>query len=339
MIALTWLTHAGNTVLLGRLMRNCGVPWMGVFFAQVIFALTPANLETLAWSVQLAAMLSVTFLVLALDSYFRAPLRSISIAWAAASALCFIRGVLSGLLLAVASLWPDGKELGEPRLRRLIYAGACLIPTVVVAILVTVLAPTGNHRHMEGHFGEAAVYAGWFYCLNPLYRLLRIASWGPGVTVLLGLLKVSIVGSAIAFARGRIRLLLVLMLALDLAYAVLLGIGRYHTGLQLSTSSRYQYASLVANLPAFGIVVALLWERLPFPSWARCIAFSSALGWAGFTMCRLWAVDLDPFSVWRGTDSRRIFSSSPGPGPLEVPGFASFPMDRAKELIARYKLH
>jgi hypothetical protein len=335
MIAVAWMTHAVNVVLLGRLMRTCGLSWPAVFFAQVVFGLTSANLETLAWAVQLSAMLSVTFLLLAMDSFFRAPLRGAAIAWAAASALTFIRGVLTGFLIGLGCLWPGTKE----RLpRRLAYAAICLIPTLVVAALITFLVPTGNHRHMTGHAGDAAEFGAWFYCLNPTYRLLRIESFGPRTTVLLGLMKIAVIGWAIAQSRGRQRLLFVLLVVFDIAYAGLLGIGRYNTGLVLSTSSRYEYSSLIANLPAAGFCLARLWEKLPVPAPARGLAFSALLASIIVSMCYLWPIDLEPFSVWRGTDNRRILLVEPGVSQA-VPGYPGFPMERARALIAKYNLH
>jgi hypothetical protein len=335
MIALAWLTHATNVVLLGRLMRTCALPWVSVFFAQVVFGFTAANLETLAWAVQLSAMLSVTFLLLALDSFFRAPLGVVPIGWAVASALTFIRGVLTGFLLALGCLWP-GTNARLPR--RLGVAALCLVPTLAIVALVTVMVPTGNHRHMGGHGGEAALFGTWFYCLNPADRLLRIESFGLRTTLLLGFLKAAVVACAIARSRGRQRLLFILLLAFDLTYAGLLGIGRYNTGLLMSTSSRYQYSSLIANLPAASFCLNLIWSKLPAPPRARAAVFAVLLASVAFSMCRLWAIDLEGFSVWRGTDNRRALLAGPADSQA-VPGYPGFPMARARELIAKYGLH
>jgi hypothetical protein len=335
MIAATWLTHALNVVLLGRLMRRCALPWAAVAFAQVVFGLTPANLETLAWSVQLAAMFSATFLLLALDSFFRAPFGPAPIGWAAASALSFSRGTLTGFLVALGCFWP-GVKASLPK--RAAIAGACLMPTLVLAALIVFLLPSGSRPHMAGHVGDAAAFGAWFYCLNPADRLLRIESFGPRTTILLGLLKFAVVGWAIARSRGRPRVLFVLLVAFDLAYAVLLGIGRYNTGLVLSTSSRYQYASLIANLPAAGFCLAELWGKLPAPGSVRGLVFAALLAGVACSLCRLWSIDLEPFSVWRGTDNRRILLYDAA-GSQAVPGYPGFPMERARELIAKYHLH
>jgi hypothetical protein len=335
MLAVTWLTHALNVVLFGRLMRTCGLSWGAVLFAQIVFGLTPANLETLAWAVQLSAMLSVTFLLLALESFFRTPLRPAPIAWAAASALSFIRGVLTGLLLSVASLWAETKAGLS---RRSAYAAASLIPTLVIAFLITLLVPGGNHRHMGGHWGDAAEFGAWFWCLNPSDSLLRIESFGPRTTLLLGLLKAAVVGWVIWRSRGRQRSLFIVLAGFDLAYAALLGIGRYNTGLIFTTSSRYQYASLIANLPAAGIGLTWVWQKLPAPAAVRGFVFSALLAGVALALCRLWPVDLEPFSVWRGTNNRRVLLQEPDHS-QEVPGYPGFPLARARELVAKYSLH
>jgi hypothetical protein len=336
MITLSWLTHALNVFLLGRLMRTCGLSWVAVLFAQVVFGLTPANLETLAWSVQWSAILSLTFMLLGLDSFFRKPSLGAPVGWAAASALSFSRGVLTGLLLAAASLWPAGKA---PLSKRLGYAAAYVLPSIAVGLLITVMVPTGNHRHMAGHWGDAAGFGAWYYCLNPAYRLLGVESWGPRTVVLLGLLKCSLAVWAIARSRGSQRLLFLLLVAFDLGNAALLGIGRYQTGLSMATSSRYQYASLVGIIPLAGFWLSRQWERLPGPAALRGLALTALLAGIAVPMLRQWPVDLDPFTAWRGTESRRVLLGDSSQEPQVVPGYPDFPMERARQLIVIYNLH
>jgi hypothetical protein len=338
MVALVWLTHALNVMLLGRLMRTCGQRWAAVFAAQAAFALTPANMETLGWTVQWSAVLSALFMLLALDSFLRAPFGRAPIGWGAASALSFSRGVLTGALLAGACPWA---EEGAPRRRpprRVLWALAYLSPAMVVAALIALMA-TGNHQHMAGHGADAAVFGLWYYCLNPAYLVFSVGSWGWRTVSLLGLCKVALVAWAILRSRGRLRLLIALMVAFDLGNAALLGIGRYHTGLLAAVSSRYQYASLLGIAPAAGFWVAKQWERLPVWAAARRVAFAVVLAGAAYAMCRQWSAGLDVFSTTRGSDSRRLLLVDKEPYPNSVPGIPGLPMDRAKALIAKYGLH
>jgi len=338
MVALVWLTHAVNVMLLGRLMRTCGQPWTAVLCAQAAFALTPANMETLAWTVQWSAVLSATFMLLALDSFLRTPFGRAPVGWGAASALTFSRGVLTGALLAGACLCA---ERGAPRPglpRRMVWALAYLSPAIAVAVLIALMA-TGNHQHMAGHGADAAVFGLWYYCLNPAYLVLSVGSWGWRTVSLLGLFKVALVAWALLRSRGRLRLLVGLMVAFDLGNAVLLGIGRYHTGLLAAVSSRYQYASLLGIAPAAGFWVATQWERLPVRAAARRLAFAAVLALAAYSMCRQWSAGLDVFTTTRGSDSRRLLLVDKDPYPNSVPGIPGLPMDRAKALIAKYNLH
>lgn len=338
MLTIVWLTHALNVALFGRLMRAAGLAWAAVLVAQLAFALTPGNIETLGWSVQWSAILSVTFMLLALDCAFRSTDIRGPVGWSAASALSFSRGVLTGFLAAGALLLLHWRSLGERR-RRLAFAGACVAPSVAVALVITVIVPSVSRSHMAGHWGAAAMFGAWYYCVNPMHHLFDIDSWGPRTTVLLGLLKVALVAWSLARSTGRTRALFAVLLAFDLGNATLLGIGRYQTGLLASVSSRYQYGSLVAVLPAAGFLFSRLWARLPAPESVRRLGLAALLVAAGWTMCRQWPVDLAVFVGPRGTENRRILISDPDPGPYSVPWFPGFPTQRAKDLIAKYNLH
>lgn len=339
MIAILWLTHALNVVLLGRLMRTCGLSWTAALVALIPFGLTASNLETLAWSVQWSSVLSVTFMLLAMDGFARRPFLPAPVGWAAASALSFSRGVLTGLLLAFACILPNGRETSARLSLRITYAAAFMLPALVVALLITRLMPSGNQTHMEGHWGDAAVFGAWYYCLNPAYRLLGFDSWGLRTVMMLGFLKIALVAWSVARARDRKRKLFVMLVLFDLGNAVLLGIGRYHTGLPASVSSRYQYASLIGILPLAGFWFSEQWEKIPFSRTPRRIALVALSTVAVICLCRQWPADLGPFTTWRGTDSRRVILGNSDQGPQGVPGIPGLPMARARQLAARYSLH
>jgi hypothetical protein len=338
MIAVVWLTHALNVVLLGRLMRTCGLSWIAVFTAQVVFGLASSNWETLAWSVQWSPMLAVEFMLLALGGFFGRPFAWAPIGWAAASALSFSRGVLTGALLAGASLVAGETERPTGARRRAAQAAAFLLPAVLVGVIIAVMAPSGNLGHMEGHWGDAALFGAWYYLANPAHYLLRIGSFAVQTVMFMGVLKVALVAWSVVRSGGRLRSLFVVFLAFDLGNAALLGIGRYHTGLVLAASSRYQYASLIASMPAAGYWVARQWERLPMPALARALIFYCLLAAAAAALCLQWPVELDPVTTSRGTQARRVLLG-PEEGSQVVPGYPGFPMARARELIAKYNLH
>lgn len=338
MITLVWLTHALNVALLGRVMRACALPWPAVILAQIAFGLTPANLETLGWSVQWSAVLSATFMLLALDGFLRSPSGPGSFVWSAASALSFSRGVLAGPVLAVGCLWPGGGGGRVPPGRIAARVALYVLPSVGVGALIAALS-TGNEHHMSGHWGEAAVFGAWYYCLNPAYLLFSVASLGWRTAAVLGICKLAIVGWSLLRSQGRQRLLFALLVAFDLGNAALLGIGRYHTGLAAAASSRYQYASLIGFAPLAAFWLSRQWDRIPVGAAFRGICAAGILAALAVHLCRLWPGTLAPFSESRGAESRRILLAEPNPDPNSVPGIPGLPMDRARELIAKYNLH
>jgi hypothetical protein len=335
MMALVWLTHAVNVALLGRLMRTCGLSWISVFLAQAVFGLAVVNFETLGWSVQGSAILSVTCLLAALDGLFRSEGVTGPLAWATASALTFSRGVLTGPLAALGRFLLGTGEAPAVRLRR---AAPFLVPAVVVGALISLLA-AGNHKHMAGHVGEAAVYGLWYFGLNPVHRLFAVESWGWRTTALLGLAKILVIAWSLREARGKARILFILLLAFDLGNAVLLGIGRYHTGIQTTVASRYQYASLLALMPIAGFWADELSRRGRPATTIRQALWTVVLLILSVHLVRAWPGELEGFTTWRGSDSRRILFVEASPDPHGVPGIPFLPMARAKELIAKYHLH
>jgi hypothetical protein len=349
MIAVMWLTHAINTVLFGRLLRGHDFPWLAVLSAQIIFGLTPANLETLGWSVQWSAVLATTFLLLALEWQGRAQpqVRKFSwslhvplVAYCAASALSFSRGVLTGVIASLAVFWPEAS--GNPRLwlRRSLAALLCLLPAVSTALLIAMYA-SGNQQHLSGHILiRTSVYGFWFFCLNPLYRLLEMDSWGLRTVHLLGGLKLALILWGLACHGGRRRKLLALLLAFDLGNCALVGLGRYHTGLGTTISSRYQYGSLLCLAPFIGLWLNHMLSKIPlYLRFPRFAAIATLVILTVYISHR-WPQEIRDFSSTRGTDTRRILTQDAHPPPMgAVPGIPFLSTDRAKELIQIYHLH
>jgi hypothetical protein len=336
MVVLVWLTHACNVVLLGRVMRTYGVGWFAVLFAQAVFGLTSGNLETLAWTVQWSAVLSVTFMLIAFERLLATPFTAAAVLGSAASALSFSRGVLTGPLVVLGSLFPEASRAPVSAGRRLAFRAGCLISAAAVALLIDLMA-RGNHHHMAGHLAQAAAFGAWYYCLNPAHDLFSVESMGWHTVVILGLGKVALIAWTLARSWGRPRMLFALLVAFDLGNAALLGIGRFHTGYPATVSSRYQYASLIGILPLAGYWLEAQWDRLPVSPAQRRAAAMVALGIGIGLMCRNWSGVLDSFTVWRGTDSRQALVAGSEPGP--VPGIPTMTRERARELIARYHLH
>jgi hypothetical protein len=347
MLVLMWLTHAINTIQLGRVLRAAGFSWFAVLLTQAVFGLTAVNIETLGWTVQWSAVLATTFMLFALEWHVRRPAHTGPLSWrrhgvllllSAGSALSFSRGVLTGAVLALGSFLPSA-DAGPSRLgRRALGAAVFLLPAMVVALIIVVFA-SGNHQKLSGHLADAALYGLWYFCLNPLHRLVAIDSWGPVTTTLAGVIKVALMAWVLVRSKGSPRRLLVLLLAFDLGNSALLGIGRYHTGLETSISSRYQYGALVGVLPFAGLWLDLLWQRVPplFHRWQLVPA--AVVIAAALLAARPWARDAAEFARGRGTVTRELLQQPAPPAMGAVPGIPFLSTERAKELAARYHLH
>lgn len=347
LIAALWVTHALNTVLFGRLLLRAGFPVVAVLFAQLGFALTVLNLETLGWSVQWSALLATTFLLLGLGWQES---RGGSPGWswrrhgplvlcAALSAGCFARGVLSGGVFALGLLLPALLAREFSSLRRAAPAALlCLLPAAAVALGITLLAD-GNPRHMDGQWGSAARFAATFFLLNPAHGLLGDPAPWSAPSILLALLKLAVVASGLRLARDRVRVVLLLLFAYDLGNAVLLGIGRHHTGLEAALGSRYQYGSLLATLPFAGLLLARGLAALPSPRTRQRLAFA-LLALLAALWLRQWPAALAPFVAWRGTEMRQLLSAPYTTDPTAtVPALDFMHLERAKALQRAYDLH
>jgi hypothetical protein len=349
MLWLLWLTHALNVVLIGRLLLRAGFPWIATIFTQLVLALTPANLETLGWSVQWSAVLAVTFLLLGLLWHEKYSAHTGAWSWrahfplfllAAASASCFSRGVLTGGVLAFALLAPGGSARDGPSWRRRLPAALlCLLPALAVAAVILLFAD-GNQRSISGHWGEVLQFSLAYLLLNPGHLLLGEPPPGSAFSLLLGALKLVVITLGLAAGRGRVRALLVLLLVYDLGNAGLLGVGRYHTGLLAAFNPRYYYSSLLAFLPFAGLLLARVMERFMPAEKPRRLAAGVLLAGLAWLCLRGWPGSLAPFVAWRGTEMRRLMQAPYTSAPdATVPALGFMHIERAKALQRAFNLH
>jgi hypothetical protein len=337
MVCWVYAVHGLNVALLGRVMRRCGLSWTATAVALVLFGLAPTHAETLTWTVQSSAVLSITFMLLAIDAAMASPFSRASYAWVTASAVSFSRGVLTGGLLFLSAFWP-GAAGARPWTRRMGLAVLYLVPPGAVAYLIAHYAG-GNEHAMAGHWGQAAAFGTWYYTLNPAHLMLAVESRGWHTVAVMGLAKFALVGWALARSRGSARLLFALLVVSDLCNAFLLGVGRYHTGLDAALSSRYQYASLIGIAPLFGFWIDALLERVPAPVSLRRGFAVVGVATVFAIFCIQWRFAIQLYSDWRGVTSRRILLEEPNPGKFAVPGIPFMETTRARELIKEHNLH
>lgn len=348
MLWLMWLTHAANAVLLFRTLARAGFTWPAALGTALVFALPAANVETLGWSVQWSAILATTFLLLGLwwqasfatGEAFSAKRDLPLVAFSAASACSFSRGVLTGPVLALGLLLPlVGTAPLRAWLARLPAVLLYLLPAVAVALVIR-LNSGGNHQHLAGHAGDVAEFGAAYFLFNPAHALTG-TSVHPLVLLVLAAVKLAVVGGALWLARGPVRLLFVVLLAYDLGNALLLGIGRYHTGFLAAMSSRYQYGALLATLPAASWLAGRAIDRLlagrePL----RRGAYAVVLVLAAAACLRDWPSELADFTGWRGRDLRALIAAPATPDPtVKVPALDFMHIERAKALVRAYDLH
>jgi hypothetical protein len=338
-----WITHAMNVLLLGLLLQRVGVRPAGIALALVWAGLPASNIETLGWTIQWSAVLALSFFLLAALEMVRlveSQGRSRSALWglvgaSLASSLSFSRGVLSGCAVAFTCALPVGiQELGR---RHRAWAGAAtLIPAVAVGAIIASSAQ-GNHQRLlqAGVPSMAARFAAHFFLLNPLQAMFELRPQA-ALLVVLGGIKLSIYGAALLRARGLARWLVWLSLVLDVGNSLLVGIGRFHTGLAAAVGSRYQYASLFCLAPAVAVVADQVAGKFHPRSFARAadIAAPLLLGWL---IASPWGSRMRAWSGWRGSDTRQILQTRNDATPL--PFTATVSTAEARLLRDRFHLH
>jgi hypothetical protein len=348
MIASLWLSHAVVVALLGLVLQRAGYSYMLALFVLAGVGLASSNLETLAWSVQWSAILSVVFFLLGLSIVLKRanlPQDKFEVPWHAALGLCsllsalsFSRGVLTGpaLVLLVILCRPSK----QPWWQRIAITGTCCaLPSIVVAAIIA-HASSGNHQ--AGITSENAVsiarFATGYFFVNPMWRLLHLdllaSSPGLPTCLFVGAIKTILVALGLLRGSGRGRALLVCLLFVDIGNAGLLGLGRHHTGLDAAFSMRYQYASLICTLPFFAVAFR---SGVATPSPLRRTL--QVLGLVVFVICALWQwpAQARSFVNWRGPAIRDAIAQASDETP--IPSVPFITTKQARDLTVLFNLH
>jgi hypothetical protein len=353
LVIILWIAHAITVFLFGLLLRQNGFRWPGTLLAMVLLGLPHSNLETLGWTIQLITVQGTLFLLAAAIyhghvHFESAPTHRRHVAWLltliSAGTFSYVRGVLNGAALALMSLWPDAGWSSKwwPQWRpRVIAAGWCFIPAVVLTLLILIFAQ-GNHQKIDGPadaLSRMLEYAFWYFSLNPFFRLLEWDSWGWRTTWLFFVLKAIVLVWAWRLAAPRQRRILIVLIAFDLGTALLLGIGRYHTGLPSANSSRYQYTALVCTLPFVAVLLDRLFVFLTRWRRAEVVVAAVLALTTGLALALQWRAHMEIWSGWRGREPRHLLTEHPSP-PAEgaVPGIPLMTTERAKRVIEHYDL-
>jgi hypothetical protein len=316
MLAVLWVTHALNVLLLGLVLGRIGVGAAGIAVALVWAGLPASNVETLGWTVQWSAVLALSFFFFAILQFLRfvdthghdrTALGLLAVA-SLASSLSFSRGVLSGFAIAFTCVAPLGLRALCTR-ERLLAGMAALLPALLVGTIIA-CSTHGNHERVLqlGVAAKAAQFAAHFFLLNPLQAMWDLEP-RDSLLYLLGAIKIAIFGVALLHTRATARWLVWLALVLDATNAILVGIGRFHTGLGAAVGSRYQYVPLFCLATAVAMVVEGILDALRAPRLTRMATVALPILLAWFVASR-WPDQMRSWSGWRGTQLRLLLQTS-----------------------------
>jgi hypothetical protein len=364
MVCLVWATHALTLLLFGRLLERCGLSPFAVFLAVVTLGLPVTNIETLTWTVQWSAVLSITFFVLALlrlQEVFQSGSTAKSslwwfTGWCTAATLSFSKGIIACAALAVAA---GLYAMPRRQWRRGVLVAMCALLPAVIAASVILVAATGNHRAVASssphEIGEMVLFGVSHLLLNPFFRIFHLPlPIHDAVPYLLtiGVLKVVMVATVFSMTRRSraTTTLLSVLLVLDVMNSAVLGIGRYHEGLSNSVPSRYQYSSLVSTAPFIAILVERAvcgFSNVFFADSKeaiRVVAFATSSAWM-LALGAGWGVEVPSWVRWRGEQGRDllIYGIMWKDRPAEhgawigVPPF--LPLEEARAVVKEYNLH
>jgi len=322
-------------ILLQRNMLLLGLAW--------------TNIETLTWSVQWSASLSVLFFLLAIPPLVRLQEAKGRTPWldgvlliicVSASAFSFSRGVLSGMALAgLCLLFVLFEKI--PLRRALGWAAAVFLPAAL-AIYIIFSYSKGNHQSLSTLNPEKyrliAQFSLYYLALNPLKPITTIYSLDLMPVLSFALLKIVLAVWAFRICQGRARMLLLMLWLLDLGNAALLGIGRYHTGLLATTGYRYQYVSLVV----FGAMAAAIYgdflkriiSKPVWRTWATILILSL---WSGFNLWS-WHRAIQPWVNRRGASVRDLVADTTKTAD-KMPDISFLTCEQARGIVKRFHLH
>jgi hypothetical protein len=351
LLALVWLTHFAIVATFGGILRRLGFNLFVVVASMLTCGLPWSNIESLAWSVQWSPLLAVLFFMLAwrllidvLQDEKRGPRPVTKVALyvvtLTASALCFSRGIVSGVVLGLYVVLSRSSLLLPKEVRRAVLATSFLIP-IALCSFVYATGAAAPLKPWHRHIPEVLAFGVHYMTLSPLFHIAPwvAASQTSSDVVLFGALKATVLITGLVIARpsGQQRLFLLVLLLLDLLNSCLLGIGRYDTGLPAAVSSRYQYISFVCLEPFVAIGMHRAVMRIGVISLQKIAAICILLAWSTLLANR-WHGELQAWVAWRGAPARAVFNGT-APPPKGRFAYALLDYNRAAQVKMKYNLH
>ena len=329
MVCIVWGTHLLNVYLMARLLQQLKLPAIAVFTACVTLGVTYTNIEALCWTVQWSSTFSLTFFLLASILLVKIMYANEHTAVNAAlhwwhyaayllalvcGVLCFSRGVISCAALVAFILIHWHFSFRRPY-KGLWLAALTFLPALVVGLII-VTRSGGNTKQLAGidyqTFAAMFEFGAYYFLLNPLFRFFNfLQPFQDGVPYLLGLgtLKLAILVWGFYAARNAGRMLtlfLAFLVIFDLSNAAVLGIGRYHEGLNNAVVSRYQYTSLISFVPFLGLITAHALSALKQRMKLYTTAATALLSVWIFIIGTPWHKEMKSWSRWHGRQGRNL---------------------------------
>lgn len=348
-IAISWLIHVIIVLVFYKLLTSAGFDSFVSIFSASIFGIIPTNIETLTWSVQMSATLSMFFFVLGCHFQLKASDFNKSLSTtvvvglfmcALLSALSFSRGVLTGVVYFWHTLVVSKFSLHKLR-KKILALLACLIPPAIVSSVI-IISSQGNHSALsnllESYWG--VVHFGLFnFFLNPILMMLNLGCSNDALNIVVGVSKTLIILAVLSRVDPKQRNLLLLLLIFDVGNSLLLGVGRFHTGLPAAISSRYQYASLICFLPFLGCFIQLILCVFKDLRIKHTLHVFTIVLFATISLIR-WNSEINSWVKWRGQEIREeLKHNSLSPDSKMAPCVPeSMKLSKAKEIIEKFHL-
>ena len=268
MLSIVWATHAVIVFLYGLLLARVKIGLPGLISAILLFGISWTNIETLTWSVQWSSSLSVLFFLVAfhlLMSILKKPQFDLMqfmtyILFLLCSLLSFSRGIIGGVVLGSFCLLYAADIRKKAPLQVAAYTSVSLGSSLLIALIIY-LFTAGNHKSIFvfgwGVYLQMLEFASTYFFFNPLASLFHLPWMLQNVHIflLLAAFKIIVIYFSLRLANTEQRRFIIIFLFMDLCNAVLLGLGRYHTGLSCAIGYRYQYVSYICFGISFSIVV------------------------------------------------------------------------------------
>jgi hypothetical protein len=346
-VLLLWLTHGLNMFLFAIILRKIGFHSLAIMVAVVTAGVSWTNIETLAWVTQWTSVLASTAFLLAwlclmaaLNSSgkYRACMMGLYLGCIVASPLFQSRGILTGLAISPILLAYKGWLPVKPP-RALAIGSMALALALTAAIQATVVTPSHSFQSLTWPvLAKMASFGAYYYLLSPLFLfapfIFKTVGWLPAMV--LGTIKALVLIWAYENSPRAARPFLCTLLIYDLGYSLVLGYGRFHTGMAAACSSRYQYVSLFSFAPFLGIAGARCIESLTRRGKTRLALSWALLSVGTVLMVRQWGAPMESWSDRRGTAIRAALREGEPDALIANSGTT---IGRARQLAQVFNLH